>query len=212
MARILLTGFEPFGGDTVNPSGDAVALVADAWTGPDELVTATLPVSFRGAAEQMNALLDRHSPDIVIATGLAGGRSAVTPERVAINLADARIPDNDGAQPVDQESVPGGPPAAFATLPVKAIAGAIRDAGIPAEVSYSAGTYVCNHVFAHVMQWADAAPGRRGGFIHVPYATGQGSQNAPELPLEDIARALRIAVRISVDRSVDIHVTGGAIS
>ena len=101
MHTVLLTGFEPFADDPTNPSGDAVRLVADAWTGPERLVTAVLPVAFAAAAEALRALIDEHSPGLVIATGLAGGRTSVTPERVAINLIDARIPDNDGAQPSD---------------------------------------------------------------------------------------------------------------
>lgn len=209
---MLLTGFDPFGGDTANPSGDAVRRVAEEWAGPEHLVTAVLPVSFTGAVTRLESLVAEHTPDVVIATGLAGGRSGVTPERVAINLVDARIPDNDGHQPVDEPSVPGGPPAAFATLPVKSIAAAIREAGIPSTVSYSAGTYVCNHVFAHVMKWADAAPDRRGGFIHVPYAAGQAPTGQPEVSLDEIARALHIAVRTTLDCPTDSSAPGGTIS
>ncbi|MCI1749702.1 MAG: hypothetical protein LKI24_17710 [Acidipropionibacterium sp.] len=160
MTTVLLTGFEPFAGDATNPSGDAVRLVGEAWTGGERLVTAVLPVAFARAAERMRELIDAHSPDVILATGLAGGRAVVTPERVAINLTDARIPDNDGARPIDEPSMPGAPAAAFATLPVKAIAAALVDAGIPSAVSYTAGTFVCNHVMFTAL---DAVADRPGG-------------------------------------------------
>lgn len=201
MTTVLLTGFEPFGGDLVNPSGDAVRAVADAWEGPESLVVEVLPVTFTGAAERLRALIDAHRPDAVIAVGLAGGRAAVGVERVAVNLADARIPDNAGAQPVDEPSIDGAPAAAFATLPVKAVAAAIRAAGIPAEVSHTAGTFVCNHVFFTAL---DAVPaGVPAGFLHVPWAAGQAPtapdrERAPELPAADIAEAVRIAIRTTL--------------
>ena len=124
MTTILLTGFEPFAGDAVNPSGDAVRLVASEWTGPETLVIAVLPVTFAGSAEHIERLIGEHSPDIVIATGLAGGRAEISIERVAVTLMDARIPDNDGAQPVDAPSIIGAPDARFSSLPIKAI---VRD-------------------------------------------------------------------------------------
>ncbi|MDF2667411.1 MAG: pyrrolidone-carboxylate peptidase, partial [Microbacterium sp.] len=168
MTTVLLTGFEPFAGDATNPSGDAVRVVQERWAGAEDLVVEVLPVAFDAAATRLRQLLDEHRPDVVIATGLAGGRAHVTPERVAINLADARIPDNDGAQPVDRPVVDGGPVAYFATLPVKAIAAALDDEGIPAAVSHSAGTFVCNHVMYTVLD--AAAPDVRAGFVHLPYA------------------------------------------
>jgi len=211
MRTVLLTGFEPFGGDAVNPSGDAVRALARAWDGRETLITDVLPVTFAGAATRMRALIDGHRPDIVLATGLAGGRSAIGVERIAVNLADARIPDNDGAQPVDAPSVAGAPPAAFATLPVKAIAAAIRAAGIPAEVSHTAGTFVCNHVFFTAL---DAAPpGVLAGFLHVPWATGQaptatGRPAVPELPATHIADAVRIAIRTALDPAASASAAG----
>lgn len=211
MTTVLLTGFEPFGGDAANPSGDAVRVVAERWNGPETLVTDVLPVTFAGAAARLRDLIGIHQPAVVIATGLAGGRAAVTPERVAINLADARIPDNAGHQPVDEEVVAGGPAAHFATLPVKAITAAIRDAGAPASLSHTAGTFVCNHVFYVAADEASRREGMRAGFIHVPWATGQAPGSEPELPLEEIARALEIAVRTTLDTSVDVRAAGGSI-
>ncbi|CAI9391537.1 pyroglutamyl-peptidase I [Microbacterium sp. T2.11-28] len=202
MTTVLLTGFEPFGGDAVNPSGDAVRTVAETWEGPESLVVEVLPVTFTGAAERLRALIEVHRPDVVIAVGLAGGRAAVGVERIAVNLADARIPDNAGAQPIDEPSIDGAPAAAFATLPVKAIAAAIHSAGIPAEVSHTAGTFVCNHVFFTAL---DAVPaGVPAGFLHVPWAVGQapvipGRERAPELPAADLAAAVRSAIRTTLD-------------
>ncbi|GAA5039672.1 pyroglutamyl-peptidase I [Microbacterium fluvii] len=208
MTTVLLTGFEPFGGDAANPSGEAVRLVAASWAGPETLITDVLPVTFAGAAARMRQLIAAHSPDVIVAAGLAGGRRAIGVERIAVNLVDARIPDNDGAQPIDEPSVAGAENALFSTLPVKAIAAAIGAAGIPAEVSHTAGTFVCNHVFFTVR---DAAPIVRGGFVHVPWAAGQGRQGDPELPLGDIARALEIAVRVSLDETRDLAAPGGSI-
>ena len=207
---MLLTGFEPFGGDAANPSGAAVTLVASRWEGQEALITAVLPVTFAGAADRLRELLAEHRPDVVIAAGLAGGRAAIGVERVAVNLVDARIPDNDGDQPVDAPSVPGAAPAHFATLPVKEIARRITAAGIPAEISYSAGTFVCNHVFFTALE--AAASGTRAGFVHVPWSAEHApSTDAAALPLSDIARALEIAVRTSLDVTTDTAVPGGAL-
>ena len=211
MTTVLLTGFEPFADDATNPSGDAVRLVAQAWSGPERLVTAILPVTFAGAAATLRALIAEHAPALVIATGLAGGRAAVTPERVAINLVDARIPDNAGARPCDEPSLAGGPAARFTTLAAKAIVRDAAAAGIPAALSTTAGTFVCNHVFYHALDAAAARPGMRAGFIHVPYARESAPTGAPALPLGDIARALEIAVRTSIDTADDIDAAGGTL-
>jgi pyroglutamyl-peptidase len=209
---ILLTGFEPFGGDSMNPSAEAARLVAARWTGPDVLVTAVLPTEFDRGAARLAASIDDHAPDIVIATGLAGGRAAVTPERVAINLIDARIADNAGRMPTDQPSVAGGPPAYFTSLPVKAITLALTEAGIPAALSTTAGTFVCNHVFFQARWLADTRPGMRAGFIHVPFASGYEPEGAPALPLATIADALEVAVRVSADLVTDVVVPGGSLN
>lgn len=211
MTTVLLTGFEPFGTDAVNPSGDAVLAVASRWTGPERLVVDVLPVTFAGSSARLAELLAEHDPDLVVCVGLAGGRSKISVERVGINLIDARIPDNAGDQPVDVPSLPGGPAAVFATLPVKAI---VRDAaalGIPIEMSLSAGSYVCNHVLVHAGAWAETHD-RRAGFIHVPWAAGQAPHGEPELPLATIVEALEVAIRTSLDTAHDLAVPGGAIS
>ena len=209
--KVLVTGFEPFGGDAVNSSADAVAALAEGWAGPDELVTAVLPVAFdqvRSADGPLLRLLDEHAPDVVVAVGLAGGITQVRIERVAINLMDARIPDNDGAPPADAPVADGGPAARFATLPVKAAIAAVREAGIPAGVSYSAGTYVCNAAFYASQHALADRPGVLSGFVHGPRSTEEVGAAAsasaladggePHLPLEALARALEVVVRTAL--------------
>ncbi|CAN5182045.1 pyroglutamyl-peptidase I [soil metagenome] len=175
----LLTGFEPFDGAAVNSSWEAVQRVPG-------VVAAVLPVEFGRASAVLDALIEEHRPEVVIAVGLADGRTAITPERVAVNLQDARIPDNAGAQPREQPIDPDGPAAYFSGLPVRAIADAISAAGIPAQVSLSAGAFVCNSVMYRLLASA-AVP--VAGFIHVP--------SERDLSVEDIARGLEIAVRVS---------------
>jgi len=211
VTTVLLTGFDPFAGDAVNPSGDAVAAVAARWSGPERLIAEVLPVTFDGATARLAALLSEHRPDVVIATGLAGGRNEVTPERVAVNLADARIPDNAGHRPQDAPVVAGGPAAYFSTLPVKAIAAGAAAAGIPSAVSHTAGTFVCNATMYAVLH-AAAGTATRAGFIHVPWATGSAPEGMPSLPLGSIVEALEIAVRVSIDDRTDAGILGGALS
>lgn len=193
--KILLTGFTPFGGESINPALEAVMRVK-ASDSAVEIIPLEVPTVFSRSAETVIAAIEKHRPDAVICVGQAGGRSAVTPERVAINLDDARIPDNEGAQPVDAPISPEAPAAYFSTLPIKAIVQAIRAAGVPAEISNSAGTYVCNHLMYSVLHYAaQMRPELRAGFIHVPYIPEQTTgKDAPSLPLEDIVRALEAAV------------------
>lgn len=211
MTTLLLTGFEPFGGDASNSSGEAVRLAHDRWTGPAVLIAEVLPVTFAGATRRMRELIDEHEPDVVIAAGLAGGRAAVTPERVAINLADARIPDNAGAQPSDEPIVAGAPAAYFATLPAKAIAAAVADAGIAASTSHTAGTFVCNAVMYTALH-ATAGTMTRAVFVHVPYADGSAPAGLPSLPLSDLARALEVALLTVLDDPDDTGLPGGSLS
>lgn len=193
--KILLTGFTPFGGESINPALEAVMRVKTSDSAV-EIIPLEVPTVFSRSAETVIAAIEKHRPDAVICVGQAGGRSTVTPERVAINLDDARIPDNEGAQPVDVPIAPEAPAAYFSTLPIKAIVQAIRTSGIPAEISNSAGTYVCNHLMYSVLHYAaQMRPELRIGFIHVPYIPEQtAGKDAPSLPLEDIVRALEAAV------------------
>lgn len=211
MTTILLTGFEPFNGAATNPSWQAVRLVVGRWEGPETLITAELPVAFGRTGDRMRALLVEHRPDLVVAAGLANGRGQITPERVAINVDDARIADNDGRQVIDRPIVPGGPAAYFSTLPVKAIVAALRERDIPAAVSNSAGTFLCNDVFYVLMgEIARSYPGTRGGFVHVPLATEDAPADQPSLPIATIADALEVIIATSLRTVGDLALVGGA--
>lgn len=211
-APILVTGFEPFGGEAVNPS----ALVAQALHGRSidgvPVVGTVLPCVFGAALDVLGDALDRHRPQLVLALGQAAGRSALSLERVAINVDDARIPDNAGAQPVDAPVVAKGPAARFATLPVKAMVAALRDAGHPAELSNSAGTFVCNHVFYGLQHALRTRRSARSGFMHLPLLPEQARAGQPSLPLTQMidgtALALVAALRMSAG---DLRVTEGSL-
>ena len=198
--KILLTAFEPFDSETINSALEAVKLVADKIGGAD-IVKLTVPTVFRKSVDVVTMVIEREKPDAVLCIGQAGKRSELTPERVAINIDDARIPDNEGNQPVDCPIIPDGAPAYFSTLPVKAMVKAIRDAGIPASVSNSAGTFVCNHLMyglLHVL--AEKYPNVRGGFMHVPYAPCQvlDRPSTPSMSISDIATGIEAAVKVMV--------------
>ncbi|MDF1489095.1 pyroglutamyl-peptidase I family protein [Tessaracoccus caeni] len=188
---ILLTGFEPFGGSATNASWDVALAVADAWDAQGEgarLVTALLPVTYAGAPEVVAGIVEREQPVAVLHLGLSGRVPKVEIERVALNLADARIPDNAGAQPLDESLDPDGPPALFATIPVKAALAACQEQGLPVELSLSAGTYVCNAVMYHSLSNV-AVP--QSGFVHLP-EIGDG---VGQLPLDTMARAVATILR-----------------
>jgi pyroglutamyl-peptidase len=212
MNTVLLTGFEPFAGDDANPSWDAVSLVEVSGA---ELVTQLLPCVFDESITVLRQAVVEHRPDLVIAVGLAGGRDAITPERVAINLNDARIPDNSGRSPVDEPIVDGGPAAYFTGLPIKAGVAAMRAAGVPAAVSHTAGTFVCNHVFYGLMHLiATERPRMRGGFVHVPYSaemTAAAGASRPSLPVRTIADGLAVFVETCIKTSDDLRVSGGTL-
>ncbi|MDD7309767.1 MAG: pyroglutamyl-peptidase I [Eubacteriales bacterium] len=196
---ILFTGFEPFGGETVNPALEAVRLLPDS-AGGMPIRRLRLPTSFRRAGETLLEAVDAWRPEAVVCVGQAGGRKTVTPEKVAINYIDARIPDNDGAQPADVPIRADGPAAYFATLPVRAIDEAIRAAGVPCAVSYSAGCYVCNFVMYTLLDHlAQTAPDVLGGFIHVPYAAEQTAgkpAGTPSLTVAQMTQALTCAAGV----------------
>ncbi|MBX3503181.1 MAG: pyroglutamyl-peptidase I [Alphaproteobacteria bacterium] len=213
MKRVLVTGFEPFDNDTVNPSWEAARRV-DGWRceGHD-VVARRLPCVYRAIRPQLGALIDELSPDIVIALGLAGGRVDFSLERVAINVDDARIPDNADEQPIDRPSVEGGPAAYFGTLPIKAILRRVRAAGIAASVSNSAGTFVCNHTFYVARHLAETGRRKfRAGFIHVPYLPEQAARHpgAPSMSVDTLVAALRIAIETSIRIEQDELLAAGA--
>lgn len=195
---VLLTGFEAFDGHGVNASWLAVEAVRDAWDRPERLVTARLPVSFRGARQVLRTHVAEHVPDVVLCVGEAA-RPTVSIERVAVNLIDARIPDNDGSAPVDVPVVAGAPAAFFSGLPVKACLVAAQATGAPVEVSGTAGSYVCNATFYALMHLLARHPGVAGGFVHVPRVLEQVGAGEPCLPTEDTSRALRAVLDATLD-------------
>lgn len=194
MKQLLITGFEPFGGETVNPSWEAVRLLPEA-LGDYRLTKLQIPTVFgRAAGTVLEAAQGLH-PDVILCIGQAGGRSSVTPEVVGINLREARIPDNAGNRPENVPVVSGAPAAYFSTVPVRAMVGAIRDAGLPAALSYSAGAFVCNDVLFSLLHAFDGTQ-TKVGFIHVPFLPEQAKENAPSAPLADIVRALTAAIGV----------------
>ncbi|HET6602959.1 MAG TPA: pyroglutamyl-peptidase I [Xanthomonadaceae bacterium] len=209
---VLLTGFEPFGGEPVNPSAQAVQALDGERIGALRVRAAVLPCAFCAAGPALGAALVRHAPELVIAVGQAGGRDRICLERVAVNLVDARIADNQGEQPVDLPVIAGAAPAHFTTLPVKAMHAALVRAGIPAELSLSAGSYVCNAVFFELMERLAAMPGVRGGFVHIPWAPEQAVRHpgAASMPVALVCDALRVMVTAALANERDLAVPGGA--
>lgn len=215
--RILLTGFEPFDGESVNPSWEvARSLQGETITGA-RVHSLCLPCVFGDALAVLGAELDRLRPQVVLALGQAGGRSDLSPERVAINVDDARIPCNAGRQPIDEPVVPGAPAAYFSTLPVKAIVAALRAGRLPASVSQTAGTFVCNHVFYGLMHALRRRRGVRAGFMHLPLLPEQAAARAtvptlPSLPLATLVQGVRLALQTAVNIATDLRAGGGAES
>lgn len=203
---VLLSGFEPFAGAAENESWQAVSRAVPVLRHSGlEIEALELPVEFGRAGDLLEQAVMAHRPSVVIAVGLAAGRSGITPERVAINIRDARIPDNAGASPVDEPVVPGAPVGRFTTLPIKAIVAALDAIGVPGAVSQTAGTYVCNDVFyrlQHLLATEAALAGVRGGFVHVPSAAVVSAQDA--------ASALVSMVRTIRETDGDIARAGGA--
>lgn len=191
MTTVLLTGFEPFGNSSLNPSGEIVKAIK-----ADNIVSAILPVVFGESALLLKGLIDQHKPDVVLCLGQAEGRHAMTPERVGINLDDARMADNSGALRVEQVIIEGGPDAYFSTLPVKAIVEAMKAAGVPSAVSYSAGTFVCNHIF-YLLQHYLKGSAIKSGFMHVPLMDQQRVEFAglPTMPLAQMVVGVQAALK-----------------
>ena len=210
---ILLTGFEPFGGETANPSWAAARSAARLLQSEGLDVQAVeLPCVFGSSARALEEALERFRPKLVLCAGQAGGRPRISLERVAINCDDAWIPDNAGNRPVDEPVVQGGPAAYFTSLPIKAALAALTAEQIPADVSQSAGTYVCNHVFYALMHALRLRPGTRGGFVHVPYADTQvpAGGSTPSLPVQQMAAALAVVVRTALGTAADLRLAAGA--
>lgn len=212
--RILLTGFDPFGGETVNPSWEAVSALHGRRVAGHRIVARQLPTEFAASLKALRRSLREERPAIVLGVGQAGGRSRLSLERVAINVNDARIPDNAGAQPVDEPVVAGGPAAYFSTLPIKAMLAALREEGLPAEISNTAGTYVCNHIAYAMAHYTARQRGVRTGFVHIPFLPNQAvtHAHAPSMSLEDVRRGLLVALRTAARVRTDARLAAGAIS
>lgn len=213
--NVLLTGFEPFEQEAINPSWEAVRAL-DGWRLDGAVVHARrISCVFGTALRELDAAIDELQPQLVLAIGLAGGRSEITPERVAINVDDGRICDNAGCQPIDVPVVAGAPAAYFSNLPIKAMVRDLRAAGIPAAVSNTAGTFVCNHLFFGLMHRIATRPeaGMRGGFIHIPYLTGQAARlpGQPSMALETLVAGLRVAIATALSVREDVLETGGQL-
>jgi pyroglutamyl-peptidase len=192
MTKVLLTGFEPFGKATLNPSGEIVKQISG-----DNIVTAILPVAYAQSAERLLALIAENKPDVVICLGQAEGRTHISPERIAINLDDARLADNEGVIRNDVPIIVGGPVAYESTLPIKEIVKAVNDAGVPAVVSLSAGAFLCNHVF-YVAQDHFKGTKVRSGFVHVPLMDEQAGEfpGLPTMPLDQMVKAVRTMLEV----------------
>ncbi len=210
---LLLTGFEPFGGEAINPSWQVAQALHGRRIGGAPVVAVQLPCAFGAALLQLNAALAEFRPRLVLALGQAGGRSDLSLERVAINLDDARIADNAGQQPIDEAVVPGAAAAYFSTLPIKAIVAALSAAGVPASVSSTAGTYVCNHVFFG-LQHALAGSGVRSGFMHLPLLPEQAARaiGQPSLSLATMVDGVALALAVALRETSDLRQTGGTLA
>ena len=209
--KLLLTAFTPFGGESINPALEAVKQVKDKISNLD-IVKLEVPTVFNKSIQTVIEAMEKEKPDYVLCVGQAGGRAGITPERVAINIDDARIPDNDGNQPIDRTIYSDGENAYFSNLPVKAMVESIKKEGLTSSLSNSAGTYVCNHLMYGVLYHIDKTyRGMNSGFIHVPYIPDQtvDKPDKPSMPLCDIVRGLEAAIMAIADNEKDIRVIGG---
>lgn len=210
--KILVTGFDPFGGEEVNPAIETVKRLPDTISGA-KIIKLEIPTICHQSLRVIDEAIARYDPDVVLSVGQAGGRPDITVERVGINVDDCRIPDNAGNQIVDEPIYADGPAAYFVTVPIKAMVQRIRERNIPASVSNTAGTFVCNHVtygVCHLL--AVKYPGKRSGFIHIPFLPQQAvdKKNMPSMSQDMMVEAITAAIEAVVDTEKDIKVTGGA--
>ena len=211
--KVLITGFDPFGGEKINPALEAVKLLPDSIEGA-EIIKLEIPTVFRKSLEKIEEAIEKYSPDIVISVGQAGGRFGITPERVAINMDDARIEDNEKNQPIDISIYEDGENAYFTNLPIKAMVKEMVEGGIPASVSNTAGTFVCNHVMYGILYLINKKYNNiKGGFIHVPYIPAQvvSKPNTPSMSISDITKGLELSIKAAVKTEEDIKIVGGEI-
>ena len=211
--KVLITGFDCFGGESINPALEAVKKLPDTIEGA-EIIKLEIPTVFRKSSEKIEENIIKHNPDIVLSIGQAGGRFGITPERVAINIDDARIEDNEKNQPIDVAIFEDGENAYFSNLPIKAMVKEMNETGIPASVSNTAGTFVCNHVMYGILYMIDKKyPNIKGGFIHVPYLPFQvvNKPNTPSMSLLDITKGLEICIKAALTNNNDVKTIGGEI-
>lgn len=211
MTTVLITAFEPFGGESINPSWETAALLNQTVIDGAKIEARCLPCTFSGSLKALEVAIQETQPQIVIALGQAGGRTDITPERVAINWNDARIPDNIGEQPCDEPILPNAPNAYFTTLPVKAMVAALQENGVPASVSYTAGTFVCNHVFFGLQHLALQYGIKQSGFIHIPYLPSQAARlkGEPSMAQEVLLHGLKVAIATTLANPTDQRIIGG---
>ncbi len=211
--KVLITGFDPFGGEEINPASEAVKRLPSTIAGA-QIVTKIVPTVFGKSVEELTTAIEAERPDIVLCVGQAGGRYELTVERVAINIDDARIPDNEGNQPIDAPIAPDGAPAYFTNLPIKAMVETIRAKKLPASVSNSAGTFVCNHIMYGLLHYINTKrPEIRGGFMHIPFIPEQiiNKKLMPSMSLDDIIQGLTAAIQATIEYKEDIKAIGGKI-
>ena len=213
MKKILVTGFDPFGGEAINPATESVKQLPDEILGV-QILKREIPTVFDRSIEVLYGILKEEQPDVVICVGQAGGRPNITVERIAINQDDARIPDNDGKQPIDRTIFEEGPAAYFSTLPIKAMVRDMKEAGIPAAVSNTAGTFVCTHIMYGALHYAALhQPSLKAGFVHIPYLPMQtvDKPTMPSMSRDEIVKGLTTLIKTAIQVEEDVKETGGAV-
>ncbi|MBF1295853.1 MAG: pyroglutamyl-peptidase I [Parvimonas sp.] len=210
--KILVSGFDPFGGEKINPAIESVKLLPDEIKGA-KIIKVEIPTVARKSLKKLEEVIEIEKPDVVLSVGQAGGRTDISVERVGINMDDFRIKDNEGNQPIDEKIAKDGPDAYLVTIPIKAMVQKMIENKIPASVSNTAGTFVCNHVCYGMAHLASTKyPNMRTGFVHIPFLPEQvvDKRNMPSMPLELIAKGLEYAIEAIVENKEDIKVEGGA--
>lgn len=210
--KILVTGFDPFGGEPINPAIESVKKLPDTIAGAD-IIKLEIPTVCHKSLQMIDEAISRYQPDVILSIGQAGGRSDITVERIGINVDDCRIPDNEGNQIIDEPVYADGPAAYFVNLPIKAMVEAILRKNVPASISNTAGTFVCNHVTYGVRHLVETKyPGKRSGFIHIPFLPQQvlDKKAMPSMELDTIVKGICAAIEAIVETKEDIKVTGGA--
>ncbi|EJS76763.1 pyroglutamyl-peptidase I [Bacillus cereus] len=213
MKTVLLTGFDPFGGESINPAWEVAKSLHEKTIGEYKIISKQVPTVFHKSISVLKEYIEELTPEMIICIGQAGGRPDITIERIAINVDDARIADNEGNQPVDVPVVEEGPAAYWSTLPMKAIVKKLREEGIPASVSQTAGTFVCNHLFYGLMHELRKHDQKiKGGFVHIPFLPEQASNypSQPSMSLSTISKGIELAIEVTTEVEVDIVACGGA--